>query len=202
VVEAFLLRHDSSVRRREGEQTLLELLPDSPRRIADLGAGDGRLGALVMSARPSVTEIVAVDSSPAMLRRMRERFKGDPRVTITPADLNNFALSALGRFDVIVSGFAIHHLEDAVKRGLYADAVEALAAGGVFANLDVIQSASPGLHRRFLDEIGRPEDDPADRLSTVEDQLSWLRETGLVDVDCLWRWRGFALLAGRKPEAT
>lgn len=200
VVEDFLRRHESNGRRLEGEQTILELLPDQPRRVADLGAGDGRMAALVRGARPSVREIVAVDSSPAMLRRLSERFHADPGVTIICADLSDFMLSAFGQFEVIVSGFAIHHLEDSAKRRLYAGAAAALAPGGAFANLDVVRSATPALHRRFLDEIGRPDDDPEDRLSTIEEQLNWLGEAGLVDVDCLWRWRGFALLAGRKPH--
>lgn len=200
VVRDFLLRRESNERRREGERALVESLPDQPRRIADLGAGDGRIAALVMEARPTVKDTVAVDSSPAMLRRMHERFKADPRVTIVPADLTDFAVATHGRFDAIVSGFAIHHLEDAVKRRVYGDAIAALAPGGVVANLDVVQSATPALHRHFLNEIGRPDDDPEDRLSTVEDQLTWLRELHLIDVDCLWRWRGFALLAGRKSQ--
>lgn len=200
MVRDYLQRHETNGRRREAEQTLLELLPDEPRRVIDLGAGDGRLGALVMEARPSVSDMVAVDSSPAMLQRMRARFAGEHRVTIVDADLTAFAVSAHGQFDVVVSGFAIHHLEDTAKRRLYADAVTALAPGGVFANVDVALSATPALHARFLAEIGRPDDDPEDRLSTIDDQLTWLRQTGLLDVDCLWRWRGFALLAGQKPQ--
>jgi SAM-dependent methyltransferase len=202
VVEGYLRRSESNARRREGEQTLLESLPDQPRRIADLGAGEGRMGALILDARPSVREMVAVDSSPAMLRRLGERFRDEPRVTIVAADLDQFAVSELGCFEVIVSGFAIHHLEDAAKRRLYAEVAEALVPGGVFANLDVVSSATPALHRRFLDEIGRPDDDPEDRLSPVDVQLGWLRECGLTDVDCLWRWRGFALVIGRKAEGS
>jgi hypothetical protein len=52
------------------------------------------------------------------------------------------------------------------------------------------------LHRQFLDLLGRADDDPEDVLAPVEDQLEWMREAGFTSVDCLWRWRGFAVLAG------
>ena len=47
------------------------MLPDAPTRVADLGCGDGRLAALVLDARPNVTEVVAVDTSPPMLEKAR-----------------------------------------------------------------------------------------------------------------------------------
>jgi hypothetical protein len=34
----------------------------------------------------------------------------------------------------------------------------------------------------------------------VEPQLEWMRAAGLTQVDCQWRWRGFALLVGMAPD--
>jgi tRNA (cmo5U34)-methyltransferase len=96
----------------------------------------------------------------------------------------------------VVSGLAIHHLDDDRKANLYREAAAGLAPGGVFLNLDIVTSATPRLHAMFLAAIGRTADDPQDRLASVEDNLTWMRQAGLRDVDCLWRWHGFALLAG------
>jgi tRNA (cmo5U34)-methyltransferase len=185
--------------RRSGEQMLVEALPAAPRRVLDLGCGDGRLTALVLAHRSSVTDAIALDRSPPMLERARERFAGTPIVRVEEADLVEPLPDIGGPVDVTISGFAIHHLEHDRKRSLFSEITRLLAPGGLFVNLEVVASVSAARHREFLTAIGRQEDDPEDRLATVEAQCAWMREGGLVDVDCLWRWRGFAVLVGTAP---
>ncbi|MGO8872220.1 MAG: class I SAM-dependent methyltransferase [Acidimicrobiales bacterium] len=200
-MEAYLGRIGGLEPRAAGEDVLRTLLPDRARSLLDLGCGDGRLAALVLDVCPAVCRVVAVDSSPAMLERARQRFADDPRVTVRYGDLAD-PLEPWGLFDVVVSGFAIHHLADDRKQTLLWEIVRQLDAGGLFANLEVVASATPQLHQEFLRLIDRPADDPEDRLVDVETQLRWMRAAGLADVDCFWRWRGFALLAGtaRSPS--
>jgi cyclopropane fatty-acyl-phospholipid synthase-like methyltransferase len=135
-----------------------------------------------------------------MLELAEQRFAGHDRVHIRTWDLRD-SIATLGAFDVIISGFAIHHLTHARKRTLFAEIAEQLTPGGSFANLEVVASATPQRHAEFLAAIGRTADDAEDQLAGVEQQLIWTREAGLTNVDCLWRWRGFALLVGDAPPA-
>jgi tRNA (cmo5U34)-methyltransferase len=198
----YLERADSISHRSEGEATLLEFIPATTRRILDLGTGDGRLLALVRDqlARlgASKTEAVAVDFSPAMLEEVRKRFAADGSVRVVAHNLDD-PLPALGKFDAVVSSFAIHHLVHERKRALYQEISGMLNPGGVFCNLEHVASPTPHLHEEFLHGIGYTSEteDRSNKLLDVETQLGWLRETGFVDVDCHWKWRELALLAGR-----
>ncbi len=186
--------------RQAGERALVDVLAPSPRSVLDLGCGDGRLAALALAERPGIERVVAVDRSAPMLAHARERFADDGRVEVRRWDLGD-PITSLGPFDLIVSGFAIHHLEHARKRALFGEIAAELTPGGSFLNLEVVASATPGRHAEFLAAIGRTTDDPEDRLAAVEDQLTWMQAAGLIEVDCLWRWRGFALLAGEAAPA-
>jgi tRNA (cmo5U34)-methyltransferase len=198
-VQRYLRRADDFPHRAEGEGVLLEHVPGDARRVLDLGTGDGRLLALLRIDRPEMRG-VGLDFSELMLGRARERFAGDAEIELLEHDLAE-PLPALGRFDAVVSSFAIHHLEHERKRSLYGEVSDLLEPGGTFANFEHVASATHRLHLAFFAAIDEPieNEDPSDRLLDVETQLGWLRELGFDDVDCHWKWLEMALLVGVKP---
>ena len=194
----YLSRADGIPHRSEGEAVLLEFIPQKVERILDLGTGDGRLLALLRIDRRDAKG-VALDFSPTMLAAARERFRNDDKVEVIEHNLDE-TLPNLGRFDVIVSSFAIHHCTDERKRTLYSEIYDALLPGGVFYNLEHVKSATAELHGRFLRSLGitEAEEDPSNKLVRVETQVRWLREIGFQDVDCHWKWLELALFGGTK----
>ncbi len=183
-------------------EVLLELLPSRVERVLDLGTGDGVTLALVLTAFPHASG-VGLDFGGEMLRHARERFEGDARVQLDHHDLS-WPLSGLGVFDLVVSSFAIHHLDPARQRELYGEVFGLLAQGGRFINAEHVASPTDELHDEFLAAVGhRPDDDdPSNQLVDTEVHVAWLNACGFVNVECFWKWRELAVVAGTKPAAT
>jgi SAM-dependent methyltransferase len=197
---AYLEFADTLPHRAEAQLTLLEFLPERVGRVLDLGTGDGRLLALVRTVRPGAAGL-AVDLNEHMLAEARARFAGDSDVEVRAHDLEDPLPADGAPYDAVVSSFAIHHVPDERKRLLYAEAFALLRPGGAFLNLEHVASSTEQLHEDFRVAIGQGDepDDPSNLLAPVEDQLSWLRAIGFADVDCQWKWREIALLAGVRP---
>ncbi|HAM49758.1 MAG TPA: class I SAM-dependent methyltransferase [Nitrospiraceae bacterium] len=195
------------------------------RRFLDLGCGDGILGRSILSSHPAARGIF-VDFSETMISAAKR--KCDGRCEFITTDLAHAewteAVRDRGPFDVIVSGFAIHHLPDTRKRELYQEVFDLLGPEGVFLNLEHVSSASKWLEalfeEQFVDSLfayhrrrgskssreqiaqefySRP-DKKANILAPVDVQCAWLREIGFQDVDCYFKVFELALFGGRKPR--
>jgi tRNA (cmo5U34)-methyltransferase len=197
---SYLAKRETIPHRTEALGVLVELMPVDASRVLDLGTGDGSTLALVLAARPDASG-VGLDFGEEMLRRAGERFDGDSRVTLRRHDLSDSLPAELGDFDVVVSSFAIHHLDPARQGALYGEVFARLVPGGVFVNAEHVASPTAQLHEQFLAALGMQldDDDPSNQLVGVEEHLTWLAREGFVDVDCFWKWRELAVVAGTKP---
>jgi ubiquinone/menaquinone biosynthesis C-methylase UbiE len=197
------------------------------KRVVDLGCGDGVLTEPVLERHGEAAATV-VDFSAEMLGAAKQRLKRfGSRVKVVQADLADVkwveALGASGeQVDVVVSGFAIHHQPDEVKRRIYEQVFEMLGAGGVFVHLEHVSSATAWGQKLFDERMidaffayhqtkradctreeiekwyrGR-EDHAANILLPVEVQCGWLREIGFEDVDCFFKLFEFAIFGGRR----
>ena len=195
----YLSRADQIPHRTEGESVLLEEIPSKAERILDIGSGDGRLLDLCLLKCPSARG-VALDFSPLMLEKLRDKYGEQGRIEVVQHDINCSLPSSLGSFDVVVSSFAIHHVDDNRKYELYEEVWKILDDGGVFCNLEHVSSPTPGLHEKFFASMGMTvaDEDQSNILLDVETQLEFLRKIGFKEVDCYWKWRELALLIGKK----
>jgi ubiquinone/menaquinone biosynthesis C-methylase UbiE len=199
----------------------------TPYEILDLGCGDGILGRTMLASHSSA-HVTFADFSEPMLEAAKKQIGNKRRATVVKADFTTPAwvkALAIGKhFDVILSGFAIHHQTDNRKRELYSEIYGLLLEGGIFLNLEHVSSATPSgsalfdsffvdhllrFHadasphktRREIEEdyYQRP-DKEENILASVEMQCEWLRDIGFQDVDCFFKVFELALFGGRKSS--
>jgi tRNA (cmo5U34)-methyltransferase len=156
--------------------------------ILELGTGAGETASALLAAHPAA-RLVGVDSSPEMLAAARAVLPAD-RVELRLAQLED-ALPA-GRFDLVASALAVHHLTSEEKADLFRRIAEALGPAGRFVIGDVVVPERP-------EDAVIPIEEGFDRPDTVEAQLRWLREAGL-DAKVVWAAQDIAVLRGDRAH--
>lgn len=96
-------------------------------RVLELAPGTGINVERLFRCAPGFASYLGLDVSDAMLRRARERARGDPRIRLELGDATR-ASELEGRFDFVVSTWLLSHLDEPAEavRG----ALERLAPGG------------------------------------------------------------------------
>lgn len=226
-------------------ERVIRTFQPNPSKWLDLGCGDGALGRKMIQAFPS-SKGVMMDFSEPMLETARSKLLNEEtgisekHVKILHGDFSKtdwrtpFLFKrqehdeeeqGWSTFDVIVSGFAIHHLPDNRKRDLYREIYEMLSPGGVFLNLEHVASPDETVEgifdEAFVDSMykhyqgikTREEceaavqydlnvDREANVVVPVETQCQWLREIGYQHVDCYFKFLILALFGGVKNSSS
>lgn len=191
----------------------------------DLGCGDGVLGRAILANFPDAKGVF-LDFSEFMIETARAKTPGNRNKFIEANFGQKGWLKSLGTtksFDVVVSGFSIHHQHDNRKREIYQEIFSLLNPGGLFLNLEHVASASElggrihddyfidaldNFHRgigsgksgsEVADEYYRRPDKEANILASVREQCQWLEEIGYLHVDCFFKVFELALFGGLKP---
>lgn len=108
-------------------------------RLLDLGCGNARfLAPILKEYPPAVYE--GVDLSEAALSEAKKYLVGLPTHTVfSHADLLQIVEATKQKWDIIFSGFALHHLMPAEKRRFFRAVSECLSANGQFILIDVVR---------------------------------------------------------------
>jgi tRNA (cmo5U34)-methyltransferase len=146
-----------------------------------------------------------------MLSVAKERFKGMDNFDFIELDLSKERIP--GKYDIIISGLAIHHLEDPAKLQLYINIYNALNEDGLFINADQVSGRSilfdslfkyewretvshSGLdHEALIQAFERTK---LDKLAPLDVQLKMLEKAGFNEVDCIYKNLSFAVFGGFK----
>jgi tRNA (cmo5U34)-methyltransferase len=115
--------------------TILDYLPDNPRRVLELGCGTGILTEMILDRFPG-TEVAGIDLSPEMLHiasakpalRGVKFIEGDLRDAWPP-----------GPYDAVVTSLCIHHVSSGERAGVVRRAHDFLSPGGRFVCGDVFR---------------------------------------------------------------
>lgn len=197
----------------------------NPEKVIDLGCGDGILGRMILEQYPD-SDVMFIDFSDPMLQAVRDKVKDLTKAKVVKADFSTPAwldsISQSKPYNLVVSGFSIHHLSDERKKALYSEIYSILSNRGVFLNLEHVASPTTEVeklygsyfidymtefHKRSTQPKSREEiaqsyynrpDKEENILTPVQSQCEWLQEIGFKDVDCYFKIFELAIFGGRK----
>lgn len=158
-------------------------------RMLDLGVGTGETSGRCLEVHPGAT-VLGLDASEDMLALARLVLGA--RIDLRLGRLQDSLPE--GPFDVVVSALAVHHLDGSGKADLFRRIGERLAPGGRLVIADVVlPDSEPG--------PATPIDPAVDKPDLLDDQLTWLRESGFA-ARVRWKRNDLAVIAADLPSST
>src|SRR5579875_605465 len=166
----------------EPTRRMVDAVGAEPGRVLDVACGPGIVSAALA---PRAREVVALDITPEMLRKARERCEqaGLGNVSFREGSATDLPFDAAA-FDTVVTRLSIHHFDQ--PRRAVAEMARVLRAGGRLVVADVVSSENAGeseLHNAL--EVVR---DPSHaRMLPASALAALVRDAGLtVEAEARW----------------
>ena len=190
--------------------SLLTYEKSQPFQVIDLGCGTGTISRAVKDKFPNI-RLTCVDISKNMLAIASAKNGAETR--LIEADFNTFVFP--GKYDAVVSSLALHHLEtESDKLNFYKAIFAAMNPGGIFVNIDVVQSDDSNLQEIYMqkwkefmlqttslsevEEKWLPNYYAEDHPISLVKHLDMLRDTGFSAVDVAYKYYNYAVYAAKK----
>lgn len=188
---------------REGYMKMAELIPQSTKRLLDLGCGTGLELDEIFKKLPHV-KVTGIDLTQAMLDKLRKRHP-DKELTLINANFFDYYFG-IEAFDVAISFQALHHFSHEDKIALYTKVCNALIPNGIYIECDYMAPNQEyedfyyKEYERLRAEMGLPDgvlyhyDTPC----TVENQIKMLLMAGFSKVNKVWQRGNTVILVATK----
>ncbi|MBY8982336.1 MAG: methyltransferase domain-containing protein [Candidatus Lokiarchaeota archaeon] len=194
-----------------------------PKKILDLGTGNGILIKTLFNNNDIQNEIVVVDGSENMINEAKANLNYLSNVKFFNVSFQEIIKNGFPEkdFNFIISAFAIHHLNSKEKKEFYKIIFNLLRPNGYFVNIDTTTSTLEKYTVWFLDLwsewINRYQNDnktqtsfekvpynapnkPENHYDPLDMQLSYLKEIGFSDVECFYKYGLFSIFGGFKKK--
>ncbi len=130
-----------------------EQVGKGPYSILDLGCGNARFLEPFLRARPPGA-YTGVDLSAAALQEAAELLNGIPLVSLRNQDMLEAAAETGEVYEVIFTGYAVHHLSGEAKKQLFCSCASNLAPGGKIIMVDVVREEGQPREEYIQEYVG------------------------------------------------
>jgi putative AdoMet-dependent methyltransferase len=155
-------------------------------RVLDLGSGTGNLSALIASCG----ELVSVDVSENMETIAKRKMRHLANRRFIRADILEVFTQELGKFDAVISTYAVHHLTDQEKQQLFALIFDHLLPSGAAVFGDLMVQNDSEKERKIHQYLATGDRATAQAIS---EEFFWSLDTAIADLKRL----GFKIKAER-----